>query len=71
MRYMVTMLAFLLLGLGAVQGLDTERDPAVGTLWRAGARKMDATPYAAAKLAGERMCRTLARRSTLLFGQDP
>jgi nucleoside-diphosphate-sugar epimerase len=48
------------LGPGA---LDTARDPAVGTVWRAGSRKMNATAYAAPKLAGERMCRTLARRS--------
>jgi len=43
--------------------LGTDREPAVGTVWRAGSRQMDATAYAAAKLAGERMCRTLARRS--------
>ena len=43
--------------------LDTDREPAPGTVWRAGARRMDATAYAAPKLAGERMCRTLARRS--------
>ena len=44
--------------------LGTDREPALGTVWRAGARQMDATPYAAPKLAGERMCRTLARRSS-------
>jgi nucleoside-diphosphate-sugar epimerase len=43
--------------------LDTARDPAVGTVWKAGTRRMNATPYAAPKLAGERMGRTLARRS--------
>jgi len=43
--------------------LSTDLEPAVGTVWRAGARRMDATPYAAAKLAGERLCRTLARHS--------
>lgn len=43
--------------------LDTAREPAVGTVWQAGARKMNATAYAAPKLAGERMGRTLARRS--------
>ncbi len=48
------------LGPGA---LSTDLEPAVGTVWRAGARRMDATPYAAAKLAGERLGRTLARRS--------
>ena len=48
------------LGPGA---LGTDREPAVGTVWRAGTRQMDATAYAAPKLAGERMCRTLARRS--------
>jgi nucleoside-diphosphate-sugar epimerase len=43
--------------------LGTDRVPEVGTVWRAGSRQMDATAYAAPKLAGERMCRTLARRS--------
>jgi nucleoside-diphosphate-sugar epimerase len=43
--------------------LDTDREPAPGTVWHAGARRMDATAYATAKLAGERICRTLARRS--------
>jgi nucleoside-diphosphate-sugar epimerase len=43
--------------------LSTDLEPAVGTVWPAGARRMDATPYAAAKLAGERLGRTLARRS--------
>jgi nucleoside-diphosphate-sugar epimerase len=43
--------------------LTPNLDPAVGTVWRAGDRPMDATAYAAPKLAGERMCRTLARRS--------
>jgi nucleoside-diphosphate-sugar epimerase len=44
-------------------GLTTDLEPAVGTVWRAGDQPMDATAYAAPKLAGERMCRTLARRS--------
>jgi nucleoside-diphosphate-sugar epimerase len=43
--------------------LGTDREPAPGTVWRAGSRLMDSTPYAAQKLAGERMCRTLAHRS--------
>jgi nucleoside-diphosphate-sugar epimerase len=43
--------------------LTTDLEPAVGTVWRAGDRRMDATAYAAPKLAGERMCRTLARHS--------
>jgi nucleoside-diphosphate-sugar epimerase len=43
--------------------LTTDLEPAVGTVWHAGQRRMDATAYAAPKLAGERMCRTLARRS--------
>jgi nucleoside-diphosphate-sugar epimerase len=49
-------------GLGPGE-LRTDREPAAGTVWRAGARRMDSSPYATAKLAGERMCRTLARRS--------
>jgi nucleoside-diphosphate-sugar epimerase len=43
--------------------LGTDREPAVGTVWRAGAREMNATAYAVPKLAGERMGRTLARQS--------
>ena len=43
--------------------LGTDREPAVGTVWRAGSREMNATAYAVPKLAGERMGRTLARRS--------
>ncbi|MCG6925695.1 MAG: NAD(P)-dependent oxidoreductase [Acidobacteria bacterium] len=43
--------------------LGTDFEPRVGTVWRAGSRPMNATAYAVPKLAGERMCRTLARRS--------
>ena len=43
--------------------LGTDREPRVGTVWRAGSREMNATAYAVPKLAGERMGRTLARRS--------
>jgi nucleoside-diphosphate-sugar epimerase len=43
--------------------LRTDLDPRPGTVWHAGERRMDATPYAAAKLAGERMGRLLGRWS--------
>jgi nucleoside-diphosphate-sugar epimerase len=41
--------------------LRTDLEPRPGTVWRAGDLPMDATPYAAAKLAGERMTRALTR----------
>jgi nucleoside-diphosphate-sugar epimerase len=40
--------------------LRTDLAPRPGTVWRAGERPMDSTPYAVAKLAGERMGRALA-----------
>jgi len=41
--------------------IDLELGP--GTVWRAGEGQMDATPYATAKVAGERLGRLLARWS--------
>lgn len=41
-------------------GLHPGLEPAVGTVWHTGEQGMDSTPYATAKLAGERMARAAA-----------
>lgn len=50
--------------LGTVPGaIGPETPPAPGTKWRSGRGPMDATPYAAAKLMGERACAAAAAAS--------
>jgi nucleoside-diphosphate-sugar epimerase len=46
-------------GLGPGE-LTPDLEPGVGTVWNTGDRQLDSTAYAAAKLAGERVCRALA-----------
>lgn len=41
-------------------GLKTSLDPQAGTVWHTGERAMDSTPYATAKLMGERVCKSIA-----------
>lgn len=43
--------------------LTTALSPEVGTVWHTGQTAMDSTPYATAKLTGERICRAFAVRS--------
>ena len=43
--------------------LRPNSEPGVGTVWHTGEQWMDSTPYATAKFAGERLCRSLAERS--------
>jgi nucleoside-diphosphate-sugar epimerase len=47
----------------ALGELTTALPPEVGTVWHTGQTAMDSTPYATAKLAGERICRAFAARS--------
>ncbi|MEZ4833620.1 MAG: NAD(P)-dependent oxidoreductase [Caldilineaceae bacterium] len=42
--------------------LRADSEPGVGTVWHTGVQWMDSTPYATAKFAGERLCRSLAER---------
>lgn len=43
--------------------LSTTLPPGTGTVWHTGARQMDSTPYATAKLYGERVCQASAARA--------
>ena len=43
--------------------LTTDLEPGVGTVWHTGVEPMDSTVYASAKIAGERLCGSLAKQS--------
>ncbi len=43
--------------------LHTDLDAGVGTLWNTGHTDVDSTIYAVAKFAGERLCKTLGKRT--------
>lgn len=43
--------------------LTPETPPGVGAIWHTGAQLMDSTPYATAKLMGERVCKEAALRA--------
>lgn len=43
--------------------LTPEMPPEVGTVWHTGAQVLDSTPYATAKLMGERVCQEAALRA--------
>ncbi len=43
--------------------LTPDLPPATGTIWHTGEKLMDSTPYATAKLYGERVCQTSAARA--------
>jgi nucleoside-diphosphate-sugar epimerase len=43
--------------------LNTDLDAGVGTLWNTGHADVDSTIYAVAKFAGERLCKTLGKRT--------
>jgi nucleoside-diphosphate-sugar epimerase len=43
--------------------LSTALPPGTGTVWHTGERPMDSTPYATAKLYGERVCQAAAARA--------
>ncbi|MEM7536873.1 MAG: NAD(P)-dependent oxidoreductase [Chloroflexota bacterium] len=51
--------------------LGSDTPPEVGTVWFTGKEHVNAAPYATAKFAGERLCKTLGAREQRKAAQNP